>query len=108
MENHEKSCQSAVAKDLAYIPLVAFGKLFIHIFLALFKGPAQPGRGDEEYHEQDCPLPSAQTKNDRADKRSCNCTTTVQAVSAIRQVSNKDCKDEAKKDLHLNRRGNKE
>ena len=105
MQRGEEGGKPAIAKDLTRITFVSLGKFFTETGFTSLKRAAQARGGNKEGEQQDCPLPSPDAEDNRADDDRRNGSTLVEAVDAISSICDEAGEDEADEDLHLDRCG---
>ncbi len=88
------SGDAAVAKDLTRVSFMSFRKFFVETLLALFECAAESRGCDEKSEQQNCPIQAADAEDDRACEDCGDGSTFIQAVRAIREESDNDCKEE--------------
>lgn len=101
MERGEESRDAAVAEDLASIALMAFGIFFVETLFAAFECAAQCGGCNKKCEQKNCPLPSANSKDDRACESRRIRSAFIQAVRSICEKSNEECEEETEDELHM-------
>lgn len=100
MQGGEEGGNATVAKDLTSIALVPFGEFFFKVGFAFFESAAQRGRCDEEGEQKDCPIQTANSKDDRTGEGCCDGSAAIQTAGFVGEEGDEEGEEKTEEELH--------
>ena len=101
---------NALEEKLGPVDFIKFWAtiFFIEDLFAILERAAQRRGCEEEREQENCPLPAADSEDDRADECRREGSTLIETVSSVGQIGDNNCKNKTVEELHLNGSGDKE